>query len=433
MAQMIKSGFLALLEQVAKERNITVDDVVQSIELAIEAALRKDRPELFPDQLTPEQQEEMSEEEQEQFYANIDVFFQVELDRTEGSARIFRIEKGKKEDVTPAGFGRIAAQTAKNVIFQKVREAERGAMLAAYRERLGDISNGIVIRYDGRNAIVDLGRGQALMPPTEQMRGEFYRPNLRITVLIKGIEDTARGEQVIVSRSDEQLIVKLFEREVPEMSSGAVEVKSIAREAGVRTKMAVASDQPGVDPVGACVGQRGVRVQEVIQAVNNEKIDIIQYSDNPKDYLAAALAPAESLVIDVDSKKKTAVVTAPDDQLRLAVGRGGQNVRLAAKLTGYQITIQSAAGEEEAAVTGKEQHEIDQLFDLTPELRELLINERATTVEDIARKWDNLKENEELTAEQVEMLEKEVQRFQQEMEELEKTRQEEYDSNPLRG
>lgn len=433
MAQMIKSGFLALLEQVAKERNITVDDVVQSIELAIEAALRKDKPELFPDQLTPEQQEEMTEEEQEEFYANNSVQFQVELDRTEGAARIYRIEDEQKEDVTPAGFGRIAAQTAKNVIFQKVREAERGAMLAAYKERMGEISTGIVIRYDGRNAIVDLGRGQAIMPPREQMRGEFYRPNLRMVVLIKGIEDTFRGDQVIVSRADEQLVVKLFEREVPEMSSKAVEVKAIAREAGVRTKMAVFSDQPGVDPVGACVGQRGVRVQEVIQAVNNEKIDIIQYSEDPQTYLAAALSPAESLVIEVDKEAKKATVTAPDDQLRLAVGRGGQNVRLAAKLTGYEIEIKSADGSQEAAVTGDEEYEIDQLFDLNDELRELLISERATTVEDISRKWDNLQTKEEINAEQKEMLEKEVKRFQAEMAALEKKHQEEIENNPLRG
>lgn len=386
---MIKSGFLALLEQVAKERNISVDKVVESIEFAIEAALRKDRPELFP------------EEEEEN-----GVIFRVELDREEGSAKIFRIEGDKRDDVTPPGFGRIASQTAKNVIFQKVREAERDAMLEDFESRMGTIAQGVVLRYDGRNAIVDLGRGQGIMPPEEQMRGEFYKPNLRITVLIKEIRETFRGRQVIVSRADKDLIVKLFEREVPEMASGAVEIKGIAREAGVRTKMAVTSDQAGVDPVGSCVGQRGVRVQEVIREVNNEKIDIIQHSSDARLYLQAALAPAESLVIDVNEKDLTATVTAPDDQLSLAIGRGGQNVRLAAKLTGYKIMIKSASGEQQASVTGEEEYEIDQVEGLTEETRAQLIDLRVTTLEDLRRKWGDNRLSENIEADQMAVLEK---------------------------
>jgi N utilization substance protein A len=401
--QVMKSGFMALLEQVAKERSIEVEAVVASIEAAIEAALRKDRPELF--------EEEVEGEEPT-------VVFFVELDRNEGSARIFRLPKdGEREDVTPAGFGRIAAQTAKNVIFQKVREAERDAMLANYRDRIGTLVQGTILRYDGRNAVVDLGRGQGLMPPEEQMRGEFYRPNLRVVVLIKDIRDTVRGEQVIVSRADKDLVIKLFEREVPEMASGAVEVKAIAREAGVRTKMAVFSDQAGVDPVGACVGQRGVRVQEVIRDANNEKIDIIQYSENINDYLKSALSPAESLVVEIDKKNLTAVVTAPSDQISLAVGRGGQNVRLAAKLTGYQITVQTAEGATEAHVTGAEEYEIDQLKGLDPEVRQMLIDERATTLEDLSRKWDTFQERHELAEDQVKLLGDALATFQVEFDE----------------
>ena len=375
-SSMIKSGFLALLEQVAKERNIPVEKVIESIEEAIEAALRKDRPELFED-------EEYDEE------GNLipgAVHFEVELDRTEGSARIFRFEDGKKDDVTPAGFGRIASQTAKNVIFQKVREAERDALIADYSDRIGTIAQGLIVRYDGKNAVVDLGRGQAIMPPEEQMRGEFYKPNMRLSVLIKDIRDSFRGKQIIVSRADKDLIVKLFEREVPELASGAVQIKGIAREAGVRTKLAVWSDQAGVDPVGSCVGQRGVRVQEVIREVNNEKIDIIQYSADQKLYVAAALSPAESLVIDINEKDRFVTITAPDDQLAMAIGRGGQNVRLAAKLTGYQITINSASGQEAAAVTGEEEYEIDQIKGLTEETRNYLIDNRVTTLEDLRRK-----------------------------------------------
>lgn len=384
---MITSGFLALLEQVAKERNISVDKVVESIEFAIEAALRKDRPELFPE-----------EEEQN------GVLFKVELDREEGSAKIFRIEGDKRDDVTPAGFGRIASQTAKNVIFQKVREAERDAMLDDFSARMDTLAQGTILRYDGRNAIVDLGRGQGIMPPEEQMRGEFYKPNLRLTVLIKDIRETFRGRQVIVSRADKDVIVKLFEREVPEMASGAVQIKGIAREAGVRTKMAVASDQSGVDPVGSCVGQRGVRVQEVIREVNNEKIDIIQYSEDPRLYLQAALAPAESLVIEVNEKEKTARVTAPDDQLSLAIGRGGQNVRLAAKLTRYRIDIRSAAGEQQALATGMEEYEIDQVTGLNTETRQSLIENRVTTLEDLRRKWNDARLQSLLPADQKTLL-----------------------------
>jgi N utilization substance protein A len=384
---MMKSGFLALLEQVAKERNIGVEKVVESIESAIEAALRKDRPDLF------EGEEEGN------------LTFSVELDQNDGASHVFRTKDGERTDVTPPGFGRIASQTAKNVIFQKVREAEREAVIADFSQRLGLLSQGVVVRYDGRNAVVDLGRGQAMMPPEEQMRGEFYKPNLRFTVLIKEIRDTFKGEQVIVSRADKNLIVKLFEREVPEMASAAVEVKGIAREAGVRTKIAVFSSQPGVDPVGSCVGQRGVRVQEVIREVNNEKIDIIQYSDNMSDYLAAALAPAESLVITLDEKNKQATVVAPDDQCPLAIGRGGQNVRLAAKLTGWKISIHSASGEVKANVTGEEEYEIDQqIVGLTPELRKVLVDNRATTLDDIHRKWTDLSAK-QITAEQKAFLE----------------------------
>lgn len=392
----VKSGFLALLEQVAKERNIPVEKVVESIELAIEAALRKDRPELF------------SEEEEDD-----SIRFEVSLDRSEGSARIFRLEDDKREDVTPAGFGRIASQTAKNVIFQKVREFERDAMISDFTDRIGTIAQGTVMRYDGRNAIVDLGRGQAIMPPEEQMHGEFYRPNLRLTFLIKEIRETMRGNQIVVSRADKDLVLKLFEREVPELSAEAVEVKGLAREAGIRTKIAVFSDRPGVDPVGSCVGQRGVRVQEVIREVNNEKVDIIQFSQDMKAYLAAALAPAESLVIHVDEANKTAKVIAPDDQLPLAIGRGGQNVRLAAKLTGYQISIESAAGEEQASVTGSEEYEIDHLEGMTPELRAKMIENRLTTYEDIHHRWNTLSTAGDFDAESVEILKKAQENFAQ--------------------
>ncbi|MCD8484473.1 hypothetical protein LRY60_02585 [Candidatus Woesebacteria bacterium] len=237
----------------------------------------------------------------------------------------------------------------------------------------------------------------------------------RITVLVKEIEENERGRQIIVSRADEQLVIKLFEREVPEMASGAVEVKGISREAGIRTKLAVFSDRPGVDPVGSCVGQRGVRVQEVIREVNNEKIDIIQYSEDQRQYLAAALAPAESLAIEVDAKNMTATVTAPDDQLSLAIGRGGQNVRLAAKLTDYTISIHSASGEEQASATGDEEYEIDQIDGITTETREYMIENRVTTLEDLQHKWETFSANERLSDEQRELLDRVRQEYAEQM------------------
>ncbi|MBP6933343.1 transcription termination/antitermination protein NusA, partial [Candidatus Woesebacteria bacterium] len=244
------------------------------------------------------------------------------------------------------------------------------------------------------NVIVDIGRGQGFMPPEEQMRGEFYRLNQRLAVLIKDIEETSRGQQIIVSRSDARLVLKLFEREVPEVATGAVEITSIAREAGVRTKLIVRSTQSGVDPVGSCVGQRGVRVQKVIEELNNEKVDIIPFAEDNVQLLKAALAPAESLVVEIDEKKKMVTVIAPDDQLSLVIGRGGQNVRLAAKLTGYQITVKSASGAVESAVTGKEEYEID-TFGITDDTREILIQYKLTTLNDLVRfrdKWVDMEE-----------------------------------------
>jgi N utilization substance protein A len=279
---------------------------------------------------------------------------------------------------------------------------------------MGELLNAQVLRMDGRTVVLDIGRGQGYMPPEEQMRGEFYKTNARISVLLKEIRDTHRGRQVIVSRADKQLVAKLFEREVPEVASAAVKIEAIAREAGVRTKLAVKSTQEGVDPVGSCVGQRGVRVQEVIKELNNEKIDIIPWSDNQVLLLQGALAPAEKLKIEINEGRRKVTVTAPDDQLSLAIGRGGQNVRLAAKLTGYQITVQSAGGTVASSVTGEEEYEIDTFTGLETETREKLIQFKLTTLSDLARfkdKWQAFEEineaQKQLLAEKVSVFEKE--------------------------
>ena len=351
-----RSDFSIALNQIATERNIDAALVISSIEEAIVAAYRKDNPTTTED----------------------DVFV-AEIDSLTGEAKVFKVVDEKRTNVTPAGFGRIAAQTAKQVILQKVREAERDAVIKLYTTKIGTIVTGMVLRHDGKNVIMDIGKGQAYMPPEEQMRGEFYRLNTRLTVYISDIRETLRGKTIIVSRAAKELVKELFAREVPEVSSGAVEVKAIAREAGVRTKLAVFSSQAGVDPVGSCVGQKGVRVQEVIKELNNEKIDIIQYTDDPKILVEQALAPAENLQVEIDEKKKVAVVTVPDDQVSLAIGRGGQNARLAAKLTGYKITIKSQTGVQAATVTGDEEFEIDQLS-LKPDVRALLVEKGYTSL-----------------------------------------------------
>jgi N utilization substance protein A len=341
------------------------------------------------------------------------------LEMNEETLEVTKWDEKKSEDVTPAGFGRIAAQTAKQVILQKIRESEKDQIISEYTERVGEILTAQILRMDGRTVILDIGRGQGYMPPEEQMRGEFYRMNNRISVLIKEIRDTHKGKSVIASRADKQLVAKLFEREVPEVASGAVKIELIAREAGVRTKLAVKSTQEGVDPVGSCVGQRGVRVQEVIRELNNEKLDIIPYSEDPKLLLQAALAPAENLKIEINASDRTVVVTAPDDQLSLAIGRGGQNVRLAAKLTGYKITIKSAGGSVASQVTGDEEYEIDTFEGITEETRTFLVEHKLTTLTDLSRfkdKWQNL----EIEEDQKKILSDRVATFEAEQAEYER-------------
>jgi len=228
------------------------------------------------------------------------------------------------------------------VLLQKIREAEKTAILDEYSKRIGTLVNGLVLRFDGPNVIVDIGKTEGVMPPQEQVRAEKYRLNQRLTFFIKDIRDSARGREVLVSRADKGLVEALFRREVPEVASGAVEIKAIAREPGNRSKIAVSSTRVGVDPVGSCVGQKGVRVQAVINELEGEKIDVIQHSDDLEKFVVAALSPAEGVKVELDKKKETAKVTVPDDQLSLAIGAKGQNVRLAAKLTGYKIDIKGA-------------------------------------------------------------------------------------------
>jgi N utilization substance protein A len=330
MPAIVRSEFALALNQVATERGIDPAVVLETIKVAILAAYRKD------------------------YGTNELDLLIVELNPDNGEAKIFKDGK----NITPPGFGRIAAQTAKQVILQRIREAEKQAVLSDFQTKVGGIGTGMILRFDGPNIIVDIGRAQAVMPPQEQSPGERYHLNQRLTFYIEGIRETMRGNEVIVSRAHKGLVEGLFKREVPEVASGAVELRVVAREAGGRTKVAVFSNQSGVDPVGSCVGQKGVRVQAVIGELGgNEKVDIIQWSEDIQQFITAAIAPAKDLIVKLNEKKKAAEVYVSEDQLSLAIGRDGQNVRLAAKVTGWKIDIKSKNSEEKkefSAASGQE-------------------------------------------------------------------------------
>ena len=310
-----RTEFASALNQICAEHGIEIDVVLDSIKEALLAAYRRD------------------------FGVDEEAQYEVNIDQQTGESHLFLLGKKEKKEITPPGFGRIAAQVAKQVLIQKIREAEKSSILTEYAKRVGSLVSGRVIRFDGPNVVVDIDRTEAMMPKMEQVMVENYKISQRLTFYVKGIEELGKGQQIIVSRADKNLVEGLFKREVPEVASGVVKIKEIAREAGNRSKIAVFSTQAGVDPVGSCVGQKGVRVQAVINELNGEKIDIIQHSEDISKFIASALSPAEKIKVEVDEKRKTAVVSVPEDQLSLAIGRDGQNVRLAVKLTGFKIDI----------------------------------------------------------------------------------------------
>lgn len=244
-------------------------------------------------------------------------------------------------EVTPRNFGRIAAQKAKQVVVQKIREEERKVLFTQYSAKEKDVVTGIVQRYVGNNVSINLGKVDAILTENEQVKGEVFRPTDRIKLYVLEVKDTTKGPRITVSRTHPELVKRLFEAEVTEIQDGTVEIKSISREAGSRTKMAVWSNNPDVDPVGACVGLNGARVNAIVHELYDEKIDIINWSDDPAKLIENSLSPAKVVSVTVDENEKSARVIVPDYQLSLAIGKEGQNARLAAKLTGYKIDIKS--------------------------------------------------------------------------------------------
>lgn len=333
------SEFNAAISQVATEKGITVESVLESVKSALATAYKKDRKEAGEDV-------ELEE-------------IVVDLNPDTGEVRILK----DGMDVTPAGFGRIAAQTARQVMVQKIRETEKDVITLEFKGKIGQIVLGTVFRVEKGIVTLDMGknRSQGVMPKTEQVPTEVYRINQRIKVLVKDIQETSRGTEIVVSRADPDFVVRLFEQEVPEIASGVVVIEAIAREAGSRTKMAVSSKDEKVDPVGSCVGQKGVRVQSIISELFGEKIDIVPYSDNLEKFIAASLSPAKVTEVELERKEKRAIVTVPEDQQSLAIGKEGQNARLANKLTRWKIDIKGVAGifSSEQAVEGSEKVEKD--------------------------------------------------------------------------
>ena len=308
----IKSEFSLALNQVATERGISVDDVLSSIELAIVAAYKKEYPEKIEE-------------------------IKAIINKDTGGTKIFENDK----DITPPGFGRIAAQTAKQVILQKIREAEKKTVAAHYQSQVGTVVKGRIIRYDSYSASVDIGKAEAILPKEEQMNNYQYKVNDNLIVYLKEISnDKFDNPRIIVSHSHPKLIEELFKREVPEIANGTIEIKKVVREPGERTKIAVTSTQSGVDPVGACVGQKGVRVQTVIDELGGgEKIDIIQWNKDEKLFLIAALSPAKIISVEIDKTDKRAKVIVEEKEAPLAIGKGGINVNLASRLTEFEIDI----------------------------------------------------------------------------------------------
>lgn len=327
MAIQARTEFAAALNQLASEKGVDVSVVIEAIQQAALAAFRKDLS--LRGEAIPEDFEEL----------------QAEIDPVTGEISIMR----DKDNITPPGFARIAAQTAKQVIMQRLHEAEKNAVMGEFEQKVGTVVSGTLQRQEGNTYFIDLGRAEGVLPPSEQTRDEYYHPNQRLKVYIKEIREGRRGPEVVVSRCDPALVKGLFALEVPEIQTGSVVIKDIAREAGSRSKIAAVSTVDGVDSVGSLVGQKGVRVQAVMNELGEERIDIISYSEDPARYIAAALSPAKEVQVTLEDKdglalptggEKVAKVKVPATSLSLAIGKGGQNVRLAAKLTGWKIDIE---------------------------------------------------------------------------------------------
>ncbi len=339
----MNADFLRALREIEKEKGISREVLIEAIEAAIISAYRRNfgtaqNVQVDIDWETGKMRVLARKEVVEEV---TDDNLEIDVEQAQKYQEGAQAGDVVEVEVTPRDFGRIAAQTAKQVVVQRIREAERGIIYEEFSSREGDIVTGIVQRAQGRNVMIDLGKTEGILPPSEQMPGERYRQGDRLKVYIVEVRRTTKGPQILVSRTHPGLLKRLFELEVPEIHDGTVEIKGIAREAGSRSKIAVYSEDPNVDAVGACVGPKGIRVQAVVNELKGEKIDVVKWDEEIAAFVAQALSPAKVLSVTPKEDEKVAEVVVPDYQLSLAIGKEGQNARLAAKLTGWKIDIRS--------------------------------------------------------------------------------------------
>ena len=384
------SSITTAMKQIAEEKNISFESVLETVETALAAAYRKDfgnKNQNIKVELDSERYDGMTAgirvfdiknvvenmELPEDYFARFDAAtaprkkddkttpvltaeaFEAEFKFNPktmimlSDARDLKPDAQPGEEIrvelgVPAAFGRMAAQTAKQVILQKLREAERGVIFNDFKGREGELMNVTVQRREGRVVLIDLGRTTGVLLPEDQIEAERYYPGTRIKALLREVALTTKGPEIRLSRSAPQLVTALFAQEIPEIANGIVEIKELSREAGSRSKVAVSTTDDAIDPIGSCIGQRGVRIQTIIRELGGEKVDIIQWDDKPEAFIKAALAPANILEVELDEDQHLAIVSVAADQLSLAIGKGGQNVRLAAKLVGWKITIREQGG-----------------------------------------------------------------------------------------
>jgi N utilization substance protein A len=378
-------GLKREIDQVAKDKGIDPREIISALEEAMKQAARRERGQ--ETEIEARFNEELGEVEIFEFREVVETVTDKTRQIAMADASAFDPgaelgdEIGVKIDT--ASFGRILAQTAKQVIIQRIREAERDTVYEEYKDRQGEIVNGIVRRFEKGAIIVDLGRAEAVLPPKEQVPRENYRPNDRVRAYVLEVNKNVKGSQIVLSRACIEMLTKLFEQEVPEIYEGIVTIKSAAREPGGRSKIAVASRDGDVDPVGACVGMKGSRVQAVVQELRGERIDIVPWSADPARYVCSALSPAQVSRVIIDDGDKSMDVIVPDDQLSLAIGRKGQNVRLAVQLTGWKIDIKSESKMRELA------RWLGEAMSVAPGCGEpegeLLMQQGITSLEDLSR------------------------------------------------
>ena len=407
---MIKvTGLYEACEELERERGISKDDIIEALKDSMVAAYKRHlriKEATNIEAILVEETSEIGIFRTKVVVNEIsDPDTEIPLDEAKEIDDEVEVDDEVKIEVTPEQFGRIAAQTAKQVLTQRIRDAEKNNILNEFLEKKGTLTTGIIQRVEGRNVIVNIGKTDAIMPQREQIPGEYYKVGNRIRVFVLNVKETSRLPQVIVSHAHAEIVRELFELEVPEIEDGIVEIKSIAREAGYRTKLAVWSNDEEVDSVGACIGPRGSRIQTIVGELKNEKIDIVRWSPDPVEYIVNAIAPARVVSVDImadDEEAHEAMVVVPDDQLSLAIGRDGQNVRLAHKLTHWKIDIKSVSQMEQAEAENiknysepeevVEDDEIEEHDEIQQEIEEEM-NQQAVDADDLVADSEDVSED----------------------------------------